>query len=583
MQVEPEKLKQAIIDFNYSTVEKINEIEEISKKRNVPLEDVLIEQKIITKDDLVRLEAYITGVPFINLEDERIPPDVLKIIPEPIARRYNIVAYRKRGRDLEVAMLNPKDLQTIEFIRKESNCRVLPRLTTPKSIKNALLQYGETLGVEFERIIKGRAEKVRPIKEEHISEEPEERLKKEAKEMPIIKIVDTLLRHAVIQKASDVHIEPVEKEIVVRYRIDGILHDIMTLPKKVHRGIVARIKVLSSLKLDEHRLPQDGRFKIELEGDKFSLRVSIFPIFFGEKVVMRLLPEGSGGHPLEERGLRGEALEKIYFNIRNPNGLILIVGPTGCGKTTTLYNIMDILNKPQVNIATVEDPIEYTIPRINQTQVRPEIGLSFANGLRALLRQDPDIIMVGEIRDKETAGLAVNAALTGHLVLSTLHTNSAAGAIPRLLNMDIEPFLIISTLRIVAAQRLIRKLCPGAQDYYLLPEEIESLSKRYNIEKILRVLKREKVVKENQDWSNIKFAKPKSSKACPEGYEDRMGIFEVLEISESIKQLILKGASESQIQNQAEKEGMITMLEDGFIKAVQRVTSIEEVLRVTRE
>ena len=409
-------------------------------------------------------------------------------------------------------------------------------------------------------------------------------MKKTADQMPIIKIVDTLLKHAILQQVSDIHIEPTEKEVIIRYRLDGILHDAMILPKNVSSGIIARIKVLSSLKLDEHRLPQDGRFKIETKDYKISFRVSVLPVYDGEKIVMRLLPEDAKGLTLEKLGLRGEALEDIHQAIKRPNGMILVTGPTGSGKTTTLYTAMDILNESGVNIATIEDPIEYRMPRINQTQVKAQIGLTFASGLRSLVRQDPDIIMVGEIRDNETASLAINAALTGHLVLSTLHTNSAAGSFPRLIDMDTEPFLISSTINVIIAQRLVRKLYSDSKNKYKLnPAEIETLKKEVDLDKVLRILKQEKIIKPKDDWSMIEFYRPGKSEECPDGYKGRIGIYEVLKLSEKIKQLVVKEATADQIQKQAIEEGMLTMVEDGFIKAVQGTTSIEEILRVAKE
>jgi len=408
----------------------------------------------------------------------------------------------------------------------------------------------------------------------------------------VIRIVDTLLKHAILQRASDIHIEPLEKEVVVRYRIDGILHDAMTLPKIASSGIVARIKVLSNLKLDEHRLPQDGRFKIETEDYRYSMRVSVLPVFGGEKIVMRLLAETSKGYTLEGIGVRGESLEKVQDNLslekvqdnlKKPSGMILITGPTGCGKTTTLYAMMEILNKPGVNISTVEDPIEYQMPRINQTQVNPKIGLTFASGLRSLVRQDPDIIMVGEIRDSETAGLAINAALTGHLVLSTLHTTEAAGAIPRLIDMKVEPFLLSSTLNVVLAQRLVRRLCEKKEKYKLKGSELKNLAKYCDLNRILKILKEEKLAKPRETLKNVEFCRPKLSKESSEGYKGRIGIFEVLPVTETIKELIVKKVPTTQITQQAQEEGMRTMIEDGFVKAAQGVTSIEEVLRVIIE
>ncbi len=401
--------------------------------------------------------------------------------------------------------------------------------------------------------------------------------------MPIVKIVDTLISHAIIQGASDIHIEPTEKEVLVRYRIDGILRNAMVLPKTVASGIVARIKVLSSLKLDEHRLPQDGRFKVEAEDYKYSVRVSILPVFDGEKIVMRLLPETARAYTLEALGIRGETLERIQDNLRKPVGMILITGPTGCGKTTTLYAMMEILNQPGVNISTIEDPVEYRMPRINQTQVNPKIGLTFASGLRSLVRQDPDIIMVGEIRDNETAGLAINSALTGHLVLSTLHTTDAAGAIPRMIDMQAEPFLISSTLNIILAQRLVRRFYKEKEKYKLKESEIKNLKKYCDTEKILKILKEEKLAKPKAKLEDVEFYRPKASKEYPEGYSGRIGIYEVLNVTSTIKELIVKRATSDQIQEQAVKEGMRTMIEDGFVKASQGITSVEEVLRVIIE
>lgn len=578
MRVEPQQLKAFVLDAGLITKAKFDQAQKKAQKTNQRVGDVLISDGLIDQEKLIKLEAYILGIPFINLEKENILPEILKIIPEPIAKSHNIVSFRKKGKDLEVAMLDPEDLRTVEFIRKKSNLRILPRLTTPKSIKNVLSQYQKTLEAEFGDIIKKETKGIKPIKEEIVEEKAE--LQKAAEELPIIRIVDTLLKHAILQRASDIHIEPTEKEVIVRYRIDGILRDAMTLPKIVKSGTVARIKVLSNLKLDEHRLPQDGRFKVETEDYKYSIRVSILPVFGGEKIVMRLLPETSKAFTLEGLGLRGEGLEKIQNNLRKPVGMILVTGPTGSGKTTTLYSMLEILNTPDVNIATIEDPIEYRMPRINQTQVNNKIGLTFASGLRALVRQDPDILMIGEIRDKETASLAINAALTGHLVLSTIHTNTAAGAIPRLIDMGAEPFLISSTLNIILGQRLVRKLCSERLKYKLKETEIKNLRKDCDLNKILENLKKEKIVKGKNNWPEIEFFRPKPSKECTDGHKGRIGIYETLLVTESIKELIVKKSDSDQIQIQAQKEGMTTMIEDGFLKAAQGITSIEEILRV---
>ena len=584
MRIEQQQLKAFLLDSELVKKEDIDRAYEESKTRGKKLEDILLAGGKITEEELTRLKAYILGIPFVSLVGEKIDAKVLSIIPEPVARKHNIISFKKTLNDLEVAMLDPENLETIEFIRKKANLKILPRLTDAVSIKHALSLYQKSLEAEFGEIIKGETETLAKIAKEgeEIPISPED-LKKAAEDLPIVRIVDTLIRHAVLQRASDIHIEPMEKEVLVRYRIDGILHDAMVLPKQVATGVVARIKVLSNLKLDEHRLPQDGRFKVESQDYRYSLRVSVLPVFDGEKVVMRLLPETNKGFTLEELSFHGEGLEVLHANIKKPLGMILATGPTGSGKTTTLYTVLSILNTPGVNISTIEDPIEYRMPRINQTQVRPDIGFTFANGLRSLVRQDPDIIMVGEIRDNETASLAINAALTGHLVLSTLHTNSASGALPRLLDMQVEPFLISSTVNVIIGQRLVRKLCEDAEKHILTDAELKKLSSEVNLDRVLEFLKNEKIVSAKAAWKDIPFYKAKQSADCPDGYSDRIGIHEVLHVTSTIKNLIMQNATSDQIEEQAKKEGMMTMVEDGIIKCVQGLTTIEEVFRVTTE
>ena len=584
MHVDAAQLKAFLLDAGLVKEQDLKAAVETAKKTDKELRDVMIEQGLIGEEELIKLEGYILGIPFVNLAKEKIDPEVLKIIPEPIAKSHNIVAFRKKGQELEVAMIDPDDLGTIDFIRKKANLRILPRLTTPESIKYVLQQYSKTLQAEFGDIIQKEVTGIKSVQESmgegaHGTEE----LQKVAEELPVIRIVDTLLKHAILQRASDIHIEPTEKEVAVRYRIDGVLRPAMILPKQAAQGIVARIKVLSNLKLDEHRVPQDGRFKIEAEEYKYSARVSILPVFDGEKVVMRLLAEGSKASSLEELGFRGEALEIFQRNLKKPIGMILVTGPTGSGKTTTLYTAMDILNTPEVNISTVEDPIEYRMPRVNQTQINPKVGLTFASGLRSLLRQDPNILMVGEIRDKETVNLAINAALTGHLVLSTLHTTNAAGSLPRLIDMGAEPFLISSTLNLVIAQRLVRKLCEEKEKYKLSAKEVQDLSTYCNMEKVLGILRTEKILKPKETLLDLTFWKPKPSVESADGYKGRIGIYEMLPVTESIKELIVARASSDKVQAQAEQEGMMTMVEDGLVKAAQGLTTIEEVLRVIRE
>lgn len=583
MKVETKKLKLFLLDSGLITSKDITEAEKKSKKTGEDLGNVLISGGKISEDDLRRMEAYILGIPFVGLEREKIDFAVLSLIPEPIARNNNIVAYKIKDDELEVAMLDPKDLGTIDFIKKKANLKILPRLTNSKSIKSVLSQYQESLQSEFSDIVRKEAESLDVSSSSMDGKDGESNLKKLAEDIPVVRIVDTLLKHAILQRASDIHIEPAEKEVIVRYRIDGILHDAMILPRNTAPGITARIKILSNLKIDEKRLPQDGRFKIETADEKVSFRVSVLPVYNGEKIVMRILLENAKGFSFETLGFLSSQIEDMHWAINRPTGMILVTGPTGCGKTTTLYTALDILNTPDVNISTIEDPIEYQIPRINQTQVKPDIGFTFANGLRSLVRQDPDIIMVGEIRDNETASLAVNAALTGHLVLSTLHTNSAAGAVPRLLDMEVEPFLMASTVNVVIAQRLVRTLCPGKEKYFLSDQQLEKLSREVDLSRVADFLVKEKITGKISDWSKVSFYKPSPNNDCPEGYKGRLGVHEILRVSEGIRNLIMADATSDDIEKQAKKEGMMTMLEDGVIKCVQGITTIEEVLRVTSE
>ena len=582
MHVSEGELKEFIIDSGLVAKKEIDAADEEAKKRGQTLGDTLVSRGSLTEDALRRIQAYVLGIPFVNLKDYRIPLDVLALIPEPIARTHNIIAFKKGVDSLDVAMLDVADLASIDSVSKKTGFKIQARLTDTESIKHALLQYQKSLKDEFGDIISAEAGKIRVVAEGGKDLSGDE-LKKMAEDLPIVRIVDTLLRHAIVQGASDIHIEPMEEEVLVRYRIDGILHDAMTLPKIAAASIAARIKVLSNLKLDEKRLPQDGRFKMETEADRVSFRVSVLPTFFGEKIVMRLLRETGEGFTLDVLGLHGENMERIHRALKQTTGIILISGPTGSGKTTTLYTMLDILNRPDVNISTVEDPIEYQMKRVNQTQVNPQIGFTFANGLRSLVRQDPDIIMVGEIRDNETASLAINAALTGHLVLSTIHTNSAAGAIPRLIDMGIEPFLLVSTLRVIVGQRLVRKLCENKEQYVLDKTTRTKIGSEEDFGIAFKALEDEKLVKKASTLDAIPFFRPLPSAECEDGYKGRIGIHEVLAISPAIREIILHSSTSDAIEAQAKKEGMLTMFEDGLYKAARGITSLEEVLRAITE
>lgn len=583
MRIQDEQLKRFVTDAGLVPKKDLIAAEKVAKEEKRTLAEALIAGGYMTEDDMRRVESYVLGIPFVSLKDAKIDFEILSMIPEPVARNHNIIAFKKNDASLEVAMLDTADLPAIDFVKKKVGLKILPRLTDTESMRYALQQYQKTLKDEFGDIIAKESSALKIIAEEGGDEVSEADLKKMAEDLPVVRIVDTLLRHAIIQSASDIHIEPMEEQVLVRYRIDGILHDAMTLPKHAAPTIAARIKVLSSLKLDEKRLPQDGRFKMEMDGQKVSFRVSVLPIFYGEKIVMRLLRENRSGFSLEGMGFHGSTLERLQDAMRQTTGIILVTGPTGSGKTTTLYTVLDLLNTPEVNICTIEDPIEYQMPRINQTQVKSEIGFTFSSGLRSLMRQDPDIIMVGEIRDQETASLAINAALTGHLVLATVHTNSAAGTIARLVDMGVESFLMVSTLRVAIGQRLVRKIEDKYKEpYTLTANEKASLSKHADLDRILETMREEKIIKPNATWNSIPFYHAKEG-IGDDAYKGRAGIHEVLPFSPTIKELVMANGTADAIEAQARKEGMLTMLEDGIYKAARGITTIEEVLRVVNE
>jgi type IV pilus assembly protein PilB len=578
MYISDTHLKSFLADAGLVSNKDFDAAEREAKEAGKPISDILLAKNMIGEDELRRTYAYILGIPFVNLAGQQIEFETLSLIPEPVARHNSIIAYAHKGEELEVAMLDTDDLAAIDFIKKKTHLKILPRLTDAASIKAALKQYQRGLKDNLGDVIKRETDALQAA-----GGDGEKDLRQMAEGVSAVRIVDTLLRHANAQNASDIHIEPLEEALLIRYRIDGILHDAMELPKHAAPAITARIKVLGNMRLDEKRLPQDGRFGVESGGEKISFRVSILPTYYGEKIVMRLLRDNVAGFSLEALGFHGRALEDMHEAMKQTTGLILTTGPTGSGKSTSLYTFLDLLNTPDVNISTVEDPIEYQMKRVNQTQVRPDIGFTFANGLRALVRQDPDIIMVGEIRDKETASLAINAALTGHLVLSTLHTNSAAGAIPRLLDMGVEPFLLVSTIRVVIGQRLTRKLCKDKEKYELSRDEQAQLEKALDAGAVLKALKDEKIVPPTATWKNVPFYKPMESAECPEGYSGRMGIYEVLNVNSTMKELVMKNATADEIEKQAKAEGMLSMIEDGIFKAAQGVTTIEEVMRVITE
>ncbi|MFA5880373.1 MAG: ATPase, T2SS/T4P/T4SS family [Candidatus Margulisiibacteriota bacterium] len=568
-------IKNIIIAQKLLDKKALEKIEAEANSQNKSLLNLVIEKKIISEENIYEIASQFLKIPFINLKGKIIRKDILFLVPEPIANTHKLIAFDLENEKLKIATLDPNDLQTLEFIKKKTGFKLDLFLTSPNSINDVLKQYHKGLKAEFQDI-------TTPTESEATNNKD---LKELATDLPVIRIVDTLLEYAIFESASDIHIEPMEKELLVRYRIDGILREVMTLPKSAQAGITARIKILANLKLDEHRQPQDGRFKISTDQYKVAFRVSIIPVFDGEKIVLRLLNESSQILTLEQLGFQKRSFQMVKGNIEKPHGMILVTGPTGSGKTTTLYTILNILNTPKVNIATVEDPVEYRMPRVNQSQINPKVGFTFASGLRSLLRQDPDIIMVGEIRDLETAEIAIHAAMTGHLVLSTLHTNDAVSTLPRLQDMGIASFLIATTTNLIVAQRLLRKICSSCiYSYNLNKENIKELEDRYNIDSLLETLVRENVIEsKNIPLSELLFYRGKGCKICNNtGYKGRVGIYETLDITQPIQKLIMQKASARELLDAAKDQKMLTLFEDGIIKAKNGITTIEEIIRVTK-
>lgn len=558
MNLSQEKLKEILVGSGFISENDFAAAVKTSADFGRDIADVLIFRGLINEDSLSKLISEHLNVPYINVARVVIPENVLGLIPEKIARNFWMVPFKVENRQLFVAMDNPHDFEALELARRQTGLQIVPYYSSHESLRRALAQYKKNIREDFDRVIQENVKKASadadPIKS--------------AEKLPIIKVLDTILSYAVAERASDVHIETMADEVVIRFRIDGILEDILRLNRGIENALIARIKIISNLKIDEHRVPQDGRYKFSMDDGKISLRISIIPGFYAENVVMRLLLETDRPSSLEELGISGVNLKALQTNIKRPHGMLLVTGPTGSGKTTSLYSVLNILNTVEVKICTIEDPIEYGVNRVSQIQVNPKTGLTFAMGLRALLRHDPDIIMVGEIRDPETAKIAVNAAMTGHLVLSTLHTNQAAGAIPRLLDMGVEGYLLASTLNLVVAQRLVRKICPSClTEYQPNQEAIKKLSNDLST-----------------NLQNQKFYKGKGCAECNHtGYQGRVGIYEAIEVTEEIRNLIANRSTSSQLQAEAIKQGMTTLLQDGLNKVASGLTTIEEVIRVVRQ
>lgn len=556
------------------------------------LQTIILERKVLSEVQLGQKIGEYINVPFVTIEPKDIPDDVLKRIPEHIARQYNVVLFAADDNGvLSLAMEDPDDVQALNFIQKEIGYNIKVFLATKNNILDCLENYRGNITDELDEVVSiqsGAESESQNVSEEEISENS-----------PIAQTVNLLLEYAIKSGASDIHIEPREDFVQVRYRIDGVLKEVNKLPRNVQGALVSRIKILSNLKIDERRVPQDGRFKIKVSGKQYALRVSTLPIADGEKIVMRILDESNQAVALDSLGYWGLSLSTLKDAMAQPNGMILVTGPTGSGKSTSLFSVLSELNTPDVNISTIEDPVEYKIPGVNQTQTNSKAGMTFASGLRALLRQDPNIIMVGEIRDGETANLGVQAALTGHLVFSTLHTNNAATCLPRLLDMGIEPFLIASTVKAVIGQRLVRRLCMHCRQQYV-PDagELAYIVQMFNLKQgsMQRLHALEQQAAADKIGGNtplgstdvtIQYLWRPNPEGCDEcghnGFKGRVGIYEVLGISIPIQKMITANATSNEIQQQAITEGMVTMQTDGFVKSLRGVTTLEEVLRATRE
>ncbi len=544
-----------------------------SKTQDKSLEDVLFEREIISDDKLGEIIADQYGVPFVKVTEKTISEPLLRIIPYALASHQYVIPFESNGSEINVALSNPHNYELRNFIEKKTGQTVIPHYATKKEIKSSLKAYNRDINEKFNKLLKTALED--PTKIESLKD--------------AAKILDTIIYFAYQNNASDIHIEPQKDFIVIRYRIDGILQTIAELPMEIADLLTTRIKVLANLRTDEHRSAQDGRFKIELENTEITMRVSIIPIYEGEKTVLRLLSSTIQELNLDSLGYSEGNLRIIHNNMLKTHGLILMTGPTGSGKTTTLYSMLKLLNSPEVNVSTIEDPIEYKLDGVNQIQVNAKTNITFAKGLRALLRQDPDIVMVGEIRDEETAGISINSALTGHIVLATLHTNDAASTLPRMLEMGVEAFLLSATVKMVISQRLVRTVCPKCKvAAKLKKEELKQLGIKFNLnadfEKILEeIAAKNPNLKDVLLGDDITLYKGKGcSKCSATGYKGRTSIAEVMEVSETLRALLLKNPSPKELEEAAIKEGMTSMFIDGIRKVLEGTTTLEEVLRVMR-
>lgn len=576
-----DKLTKLLVDEGLVAKSRIDDAGSAAAKSGKPLLTILTEEGVIDEELMTHAIAQVSGVPYVNLTNTIVDQSVLSLLPSDIAERFMAVPLAEVQNRLAVAMIDANNVQAVDYLANRIQRPLKVFMASEDGVRHILDQYKTDLSSVNVAAQASQAE---------AAAEASGDIKTIVQDSPISRALSTILEYAVKSRASDVHIEPLEKSLKIRCRVDGVLREIMQLPKSIEPALVSRIKILSNLKIDEHRIPQDGQFAVKVADKEVDLRIAISPVVWGEQVVIRLLDKTGNSFDLEKMGYAGRALRAIRKGVKRPNGMILTSGPTGSGKSTSLYALIREIKDDTVNIVTLEDPVEYKMDGVNQIQVNADVGLTFASGLRSILRQDPDIVMVGEIRDSETANLAVQAALTGHLVFSTLHTNSAAGVLPRLLDMEIEPFLIASTVNTIIGQRLVRRVSPKRDAYWSTPLETKSI-----IDTVGHLLPKtkEEVARVSADlgYKDLPLAgqtaytlvKGRDTPATPRGYSGRAGLYEVMDVSEEIQQLITNRSTSAEIQRKAVEQGMITMRQDGYLKALQGVTTLEEVNRVTSD
>jgi len=577
------KIVTLLIDEGLVSDSVIKNAKADSQKTNKPLIELLTEQKVVDDELLTHATAQVSGVPYVNLSNSMIDQNILNLLPEDIAERFMAVPLAEVQNRLAVAMIDANNVQAVDYLASRIQRPLKVFMASEASVRHVLDQYKTDLSS-----VDAAAE----VSQAESTQESNREVKTIVQDSPISKALSTILEYALKSRASDVHIEPLEAALKIRCRVDGMLNEIMQLPKSIEPALVSRIKILSNLKIDEHRMPQDGQFTVKIAGKEVDLRIAISPVIWGEQVVIRILDKSGNSFNLEDMGYAGRSLRAIKKGIKRPNGMILTSGPTGSGKTTSLYALIKEIKNNSVNIVTLEDPVEYKMDGVNQIQVNPDVGLTFANGLRSILRQDPDVVMVGEIRDNETAGLAVQAALTGHLVFSTLHTNSAAGVLPRLLDMDIEPFLIASTVNTIIGQRLVRKVAAKREVYQSSPIETQNILATVghllpktpaDVVRIAQDLGYKDLPLSGQSAYTLVRGIDSPQAPAPHGYSGRVGLYEVMDVTDEIQKLIVSRATSDEIQRKAQEQGMVTMRQDGYLKVLQGLTTLEEVNRVTSE